>query len=538
MGVRAKIRGVLLHDVLASAAERAPDTAAVITDAETVTFTELMDRAEARAAEIAGLSEPGDRVAVLAENRVEYVELYYAVPRAGRVLLPLNHRLHPQEWIATMAKAGARVLYGERALLDRLHDAPGGADPVEHVLAFEGRSETMLDTFGAPVGGALDALDGHTAENVNDASDASDRRHPANASEGSQPFVPPPRTPDDVAWLIGTSGTTGSPKLAMLSDANLLAAVDATLPARPVGEDDVLLTPFPLCHVAGYNVLVLHRRARPIVLQRSFDPVGLTNLVREHGVTMLSLAPTMIAMLLDHPEIDDRDLASVRALGYGASPIPGPILARVVDRWGWDCSQGFGMTELGGNTLFLGPDEHRRAASGDERLLTAAGAPAPGVEVRLGPGYELLVRAPQVMRGYWNDPVATAAAITDGWLHTGDVARIDTDGLVTIVDRKKDVIVSGGENVASREVEEVLHRHPAVSDVAVIGVPDAQWGERVCAVVVALEPVDADVLIGHCRAQLAGFKRPRQIEFVEALPRNGSGKVLKNQLRAEFGTTA
>ena len=531
--MRARIRDVLLHDVLTSAAERAPGTAAVITEAETVTFAELAARVDRRAAEISAMSEPGDRIAVLAENRLEYVELYYAVPLAGRVLLPLNHRLHPQEWIATLARADAQVIYGERALLDRCHDAAGGTDLVRHVLTFDGRSETMLDTFGPPVGGALDALDSRNAESV---SDASDRRHPASTSESAAPFVAPPRTPDDIAWLIGTSGTTGSPKLAMLSDANLLAAVDATLPARPVGEDDVLLTPFPLCHVAGYNVFVLHRRARPIVLQRSFDPVGLTRLVREHSVTMLSLAPTMIAMLLEHPEIDDRDLASVRALGYGASPIPGPILRRVVDRWGWDCSQGFGMTELGGNALFLGPDEHRDAAAGDARLLSAAGTPAPGVEVRLGTDDELLVRGPQVMRGYWNDADATAAAIVDGWLHTGDVARIDDDGVVSIVDRKKDVIVSGGENVASREVEEVLHAHPAVGDVAVIGVPDPRWGERVCAVIVAREPVDADVLIHHCRTQLAGFKRPRQIEFVDTLPRNGSGKVLKHQLRETFGT--
>ena len=495
--MRAKIRFVLLHDVLTSAAERAPDTPAVITEGETVTFADLAARVDRRAAQIAAMSEPGDRIAVLAENRAEYIELYYAVPLAGRVLLPLNHRLHAQEWIAMLARADAQVIYGERELLDRYEASIGDAKGVQHVLEFD---------------------------------DASPEERTSAA-----PFVPPPRTPDDIAWLIGTSGTTGSPKLAMLSDANLLAAVDATLPARPVEEGDVLLTPFPLCHVAGYNVFVLHRRARPIVLQRSFDPVGLTHLVKEHGVTMLSLAPTMIAMLLDHPEVDDRDLASVRALGYGASPIPGPTLRRVVDRWGWDCSQGFGMTELGGNALFLGPTEHRRAAAGDERLLTAAGTPAPGVEVRLGGDDELLVRAPQVMRGYWNDQSATDAAIVDGWLHTGDVARIDPDGVVSIVDRKKDVIVSGGENVASREVEEVLHAHPAVADVAVIGVADPRWGERVCAVVVVREAVDGAVLIEHCRTQLAGFKRPRQIEFVAALPRNGSGKVLKHQLRETFG---
>ena len=416
------------------------------------------------------------------------MELYYAAPLAGRVLVPLNHRLHPEEWRHTLDASGASLVFGDAPLLDRLDAA---ARPT---IAFDD--------------------------------------DPASSLEGS--FVPPPRDPDDVAWLIGTSGTTGSPKLAMLSDRNLLAAVDATLPARPVGDTDVLLTPFPLCHVAGYNVFVLHRRARPIVLQRTFDAVGLTRLVREHSVTMLSLAPTMIAMLLDHPDVDDADLATVHALGYGASPIPGTVLRRVIDRWDWDCSQGFGMTELAGNALFLGPGEHRRAAAGDDRLLVAAGRPSPGVEVRLGSGDELLVRAPQVMRGYWQDPAATTAALGDGWLHTGDVARIDDDGIVTIVDRKKDVIVSGGENVASREVEEVLHTHPAVGDVAVVGIPDPRWGEQVCAVVVARADVAAADLVAHCRAQLAGFKCPRRVEFVDALPRNASGKILKHRLRAEL----
>jgi len=480
---------VLLVDVLRAAATRAPDTAAVVAEAGTVTFAELVARVEARAAELADRTAPGDRVAVLAENRVEYVELYYAAPLANRVLVPLNHRLHPDEWRRTLAASGARVLYTEPAWRERLGPVDGLA---------------VVDLAGAaPPTGRFAAA----------------------------------RAPHDVAWLIGTSGTTGVPKLAMLSDASLLAAVDATLTARPVGTDDVLLTPFPLCHVAGYNVLVLHRRARPIVLQRTFDAPGLARLVRAHSVTMLSLAPTMIAMLLDHPDVDDADLTTVRALGYGASPIPGPVLRRVVERWDWDCSQGFGMTELSGNAIFLGPDAHRAAARGDQRLLVATGTPAAGVEVRLGARDELLVRAPQVMRGYWHDDAATAAAIDDdGWLHTGDVARIDPDGIVTIVDRTKDIIVSGGENVASREVEQVLHAHPAVRDVAVIGLPDERWGEVVSAVVVVREPVDAGELVAHCRARLAGFKCPRTVSFVDELPRNAAGKVLKHRLRAAAGS--
>ncbi len=489
---------MFLHDLLIDAVDGTPETTAVITESESVTFAELLARVERRAAEIASLTAVGDRVAVLAENCVEYIELYYAVPLAGRVLVPLNHRLHPEEWRATLTASGATALYGEPVLLER------AAATVDHVLPFTSTDAAFVTS---------DAVSAPQTTNAQ-AQDA---------------------TPEDIAWLIGTSGTTGSPKLAMLSHANLLAAVDATLPARPVGPDDTLLTPFPLCHVAGYNVFVLHRRARPIVLQRSFEPVGLAHMVRDHRVTMLSLAPTMIAMLLEHPDVLDEDLATVRALGYGASPIPGPLLRRVIERWNWDCSQGFGMTELAGNALFLGPEEHRTAATGDARLLTAAGRPSPGIEVRLGADDELLVRAPQVMRGYWNDPAATAAALTDRWLHTGDVARIDDDGLVSIVDRKKDVIVSGGENVASREVEEVLHAHPAVRDVAVIGLPDERWGERVCAVVVTSDPVEAEALIAHCRAQLAGFKTPRRIEFVDTLPRNVAGKVLKHQLRSTFG---
>jgi acyl-CoA synthetase (AMP-forming)/AMP-acid ligase II len=476
----------LLHDLLADAAARAPGTPAVVTPSASVTFAELLARVDARAAQVASCTDPGDRVAVLAENCVEYVELYYAVPHAGRVLVPLNHRLHPAEWSRTLTRAGAWVLFASPSLAARAEPDPDVA---------------CVDLAPPP---------------------------PA-------PFAAPVRDERDVAWLIGTSGTTGDPKLAMLTDASLIAAVDATLGARPVGRDDVLLTPFPLCHVAGYNVFVLHRRARPVVLQPTFTVAGLVDLVREHGVTMLSLAPTMIAMLLDDPGVADADLATVRALGYGASPIPGPVLRRVVERWDWDCSQGFGMTELSGNAIFLGPDEHRAAARGDARLLVAAGRPAPGVEVRLGDRAELLVRAPQVMRGYWEDPAATRDAIDDdGWLHTGDVARIDTDGLVTIVDRTKDIIVSGGENVASREVEEVLHAHPAVRDAAVVGVPDERWGEVVTAVVVVRSSIVADELVAHCRAQLAGFKSPRRVHFVDELPRTASGKVRKHELRARL----
>ncbi len=495
---------MLLHEVPAEAARRAPERVALVTDAGQQTFAELAGRVRRIAGGIAGLTGAGDRVAILAENRAEYVECYYAVPQAGRLLVPLNQRLHPDEWIGSIRRSGARVLVGENELLDRLGPDAARAAGIETIVGLDQSVDRLYSELG---------------------------------TAGEEPPLPLAHDDDDVAWLIGTSGTTGTPKLAMLTHANLMAAVDATLTARPVQSDDVFCTPFPLCHVAGYNVLGLHKMARPVVLMRRFDPGRLVELIIEHGVTLLSLAPTMIAMLLDDPRTDDRVLASVRSIGYGASAMPAPVLRAAVGRWDCDLSQGYGMTELSGNAVFLGPADHRRAATGDERLLAGAGYPAPGVEVRLDDAnHEILVRAPQVMAGYWQDPDVSAVALAGGWLHTGDVGRLDADGLLTVVDRTKDVIVTGGENVASREVEAVLHTHAGVADVAVIGLPDPRWGERVAAVVVRRpgDPVSAEDLVALARAHLAGFKTPRTVEFVDELPRNAAGKVLKQQLREEL----
>ncbi len=308
--------------------------------------------------------------------------------------------------------------------------------------------------------------------------------------------------------------------------------------------DDVYLFPFPLCHVAGYNVLVFHLHARSVVLMRRFDASGVFDLIARHRVTTTSLAPTMIDVMLDHPGFDAADLSSLRSVGYGAAAMPVPVLQRAVAHLAADLAQGYGMTELSGNAVFMDGDAHRRAAAGDTRLQRAAGWCGPlaavriidddGNEVAAGATGEIAVRGEQVMAGYWNDPEATAAAITDGWLRTGDLGRLDPDGLLSVVDRKKDVIVTGGENVASREVEEVLAAHPGVKEVAVVGVPDDTWGEEVCAIVVRAPGADAcsaDDLIALSRAHLAGYKKPRHVLFVDALPVNVAGKIMKTDLR-------
>lgn len=255
----------------------------------------------------------------------------------------------------------------------------------------------------------------------------------------------------------------------------------------------------------------------------------------------MSLAPTMIAMLLDHPDFNPDDLATVRTIGYGASAMPQTLLQRLFSELDVGLCQSYGMTELSGSAAFLTVQDHQLAASSRPELLGSVGKPLPTVQLQLQddsgsagradlPG-EILIKAEQCMSGYWQQPEATAATIIDGWLHTGDIGRLDSEGYLYIVDRKKDMIISGGENVASKEVEEALRTHPAIKDCAVIGLPDARWGETICAVLVCKTDVADSELENHCRQLLAGYKRPRQWHRLDALPTNASGKIDKAKLR-------
>jgi acyl-CoA synthetase (AMP-forming)/AMP-acid ligase II len=494
-----------LDAVVRRAAAAAPAVTAIVACDATWTFADLAHRIDTLAGGLAAATPRGATVAVLGESSAAYVEALYAAPAAERRLLLLNFRHHPREWRAMLDRAGAVLVLGDSELLDRLADeAPG--------------TEERLVAFGT---------DDHTA--LHDPT-----RH-----------VPPPRPADRdaVAWIVPTSGTTGTPKLACLTHRSLLAAAEGCAIARPVAPDDVYLLAFPLCHVAAYNVVVQHLHARPLVLLRRFDPDAASNAIAEHRVTTASLAPTMIAALLDAPRDHDR-LASLRAINYGSSGIAEPLLRRAMDELDCGFSQGYGMTELSGNCAYLSPEDHRRGLIDDPALLRSAGLPTPLVELRIvddtgravAPGAvgEIAVRGEQVMAGYLDDDAATHDAIVDGWLRTGDLGRIDDGGRLFVVDRKKDVIVTGGENVASREVEAVLHDHPAVHDVAVVGIADDYYGEAVAAAVV-LRPghhATEDELVAHCRARLAGYKRPRHVVFVAELPRNTVGKVDKGRVRA------
>ena len=502
-------RGGFLHDVLARGTAAHPDAPALVDGDRASTFAELGARVAATAAFVESATRPGARVAFVGENHWSWVDAYYGVPRAGRVLVFCNHRLAPPELRSVLERSGATMLVGPRDELDRIDP---GSTSVTRALDLDEWERAV--TSASPEAGHGLAL---------------------------------PRSDREAAWIIYTSGTTGRSKGAVLTHRSLLAAVRATDECRVIAPDDVYLLPFPLCHIAGYNVVHHHARGIPVVLMPRFDPADFVAGVARHRVTSASLAATMLHSLLEHLEEHPEQLArlaTLRLVAYGAAPMPTPLLRRAHAVLGIDFTQGYGMTELSGNAVFLDVDAHRRGLAGDDALLRTAGRPAPGVEVRVvdpedralptGAAGEIVVRAEQVMDRYWEEPAATATTLGGGWLHTGDVGRFDAAGNLSIVDRTKDVIVTGGENVSSLEVEQVLHTVPTVGEVAVVGVPDPRWGENVCAVVVPRPgaTVDPDALVDAARAQLAGFKVPRHVVVTDALPKNATGKVVKAESRA------
>ena len=494
---------VTLDAIVRAAAEQRPTAPALLDGRRSRTFADLVDRIDRTIAALDQLVAPGVAVAAVGPNHWGWIDAYYGVPASGRVLVPLNHRLHPVELVDMVRRAAAGLVLGDPEYLTHLRDVD------DSIVTIDWSAWDDLLAATSP------------ADEV--------------------PTVDPERP----AWLLFTSGTTARPKGALLSHSSLSASVASSDAARPVEGDDVYVFPFPLCHVAGYNVLQRHANGRPVALLDGFDAARFCDVVEETSATSCSLAATMLASLLELLDAEPArrgQLSTLRSIAYGASPMPTALLRRADALLGVDLAQGYGMTELSGNVVFLDPAAHRRGLAHDPSILSAAGVPAPGVEVRIiddegsdvGDGRvgEIAVRAPQAMVGYLDDPEATATAIVDGWLRTGDLGRLD-DGLLRVVDRRKDIIITGGENVASLEVEEVVMSHPSVARVAVVGVPDPRWVENVCAVVVPVdaESFDVDAVESHVRGRLAGFKVPRHWWLVDALPVNAAGKVAKVELR-------
>lgn len=468
-----------------------------------IDYASLNQRVLQLASRIAAQGAPGDRIGVLAWNCPEFIELIYAAAAAGRILVPLNARLAPAEWLYQLQSAGVLTLFGDDTLLASLLEHPDFPGNVETIPLQAGYSQWL---------------------------------------ENGATAVLPETAADDPVWILYTSGTTGRPKGAVLTHRSFLAGLRSGALGRPVKADDIYLYPFPLFHVAAHNVLLQHQYGASVVLLRSFDASATLAACRELRVSTMSLAPTMIAMLLDHPRFKPQDLASVRTIGYGASAIPESLLQRLLAETGLGLCQGYGMTELSGSAAFLTVADHQLAADSRPGLLRSVGKPLPTVSIKVvnelgepcttGDSGEILVSGQQCMKEYWQQPDATANALHEGWLHTGDIGCFDEDGYLYIVDRKKDMIISGGENIASREVEEALRRHPAIADCAVIGLPHPRWGEAVCAVLKMSDEATDESLETHCRTFLAAYKTPKYWVRVESLPVNAGGKIDKALLRS------
>jgi acyl-CoA synthetase (AMP-forming)/AMP-acid ligase II len=501
---------MLLSDIVHFAASRRPGRAALHFADRTVTFAELSARVHQVANAFGAAAEPGDRVAILADNCPEYLECLYGLPEAGLAATVVNQRLTAPEIEGILTDAEPSILLV-------------GANHEERVAGLELPSVRHRLVIGGGERGGYSAFVSRAATSA--------APRPAAAES-------------DMAWLIYTSGTTGRPKGTTLTHRNILTAIVGTAMEWHPSEADIALFVFPLCHVAAFVPLLHHLHGGTVVLGAGFVPGEFLALIEKHQVTHAGLAPTMINFLLRDPACEAADTSSLRMLPYGASTIAPDLLARAIGRFGPLFVQGYGMTELSGNVLVLDQGEHRRGLEGEPHLLGAAGRPTKLAHVRVvddaladvpaGEVGEIVVRGDQVTRGYWRNKEATAEAWAGGWFHTGDLATVDDAGYVSVVDRKNDMVVTGGENVYPREVEDVLAGLPGVIEAAVIGLPDPEWGEAVTAVVVAEQAMGADDVRLGCRSCLAGYKVPRRVLFTDALPRNASGKVLKRELRALY----
>ncbi len=489
-----------MRDPLRRAEQLFPQRDAVVCGGTRRTYAELAARVRKVAGLLEGLTEPGDRVALLALNSDHYLELFIGVPCAGRAIVPHNTRWAEPELAYATADAGAKVLICDR-------DPGALAELVERVI--------RLDT------GEYDEL------------------------LAAAPELEPDLAPETLAGLFYTGGTTGASKGVMLTHANLMANAVHTQLAQPLVIDDRYLTIAPMFHAAGvYAALALAWVGATNIVLPAFEPGAALDLVVSESITCFIAVPAMLAAMVELQADTPRDVSTLRFISHGASPIALEVLRRAYGLFGCELIHLYGSTELSPlATIFRHEEQHL-----DAERAKSCGVVPPGVQLRIldaglnplpaGEVGEVTVKGPNVMAGYWNKEKQTTAVLdADGWYQTGDLGYIDPDGYLFLVDRSKDMIVSGGENVYCTEVEDAIYTHPAVLEATVFGIPDDRWGEAVHAVVVPRAGVEIDeaTLIAHCRTRIAGYKVPKSISFQEEpLPKSGPGKVLKRNLRAPF----
>ncbi|HWC22944.1 MAG TPA: fatty acyl-CoA synthetase [Flexivirga sp.] len=504
----ARSRSNTVDDVIRRSASRFGDRTALRFEDRSLSYAELDRAVDAVAAHLRALRlAPGSRVAAYGKNSDMYVVAFLACSRAGLVHVPINYNLVARELDYLLSQSGSSAVLVDPGLRDRLDEVPSCP---ETVLALRGDDSLQQVAL-------------------------------AGAADPDTPQVFSGSSDETVVQLLYTSGTTSAPKGAVMSHRALVSEYVSCVEALDFAEDDETLHVMPLYHSAQMHVFVL-----PGLMVGSSStilevpaPDDILRRLSSDGHRAFFAAPTLWVALANHPDFAERGLGELRRAYYGASIMPVPILRRLQERSpGLGFYNCFGQSEIGPLATVLGPQEHAERPDSAGRpvlFVEARVVDSDGNDVPAGEQGEIVYRSPQLCDGYWDNPDASAAAFEGGWFHSGDLVRRDEQGYVFVVDRIKDVINTGGVMVASREIEDALYTHPAVAEVAVVGIPDDKWIEMVTAFIVAKDDVTAEQLIEHARGTLAPFKVPKRVEFVDDLPRNASGKILKRALRDTTG---
>jgi fatty-acyl-CoA synthase len=488
-------------------ARKTPHRTALIHGDTTVTYAQLHTRVTrlAHALRARGIRR-GDRVAYLGPNHPSYLETLFAAGVLGAVFVPLNTRLAGPEIGYQLSDSGARALVYGPSHAGLVAGLPGSTD-VRTYVEVGPEYEQLL------TGPAVEPID-------------------------------EPVAPDDTCIIMYTSGTTGRPKGAMLTHGNLTWNAINVLVDHDLITDERALVSAPLFHTAGLNMLTLPvlLKGGTCVLVEAFDPDATFDLIEQHRITFMFGVPTMFEQVARHPRWPDADLSSLRILTCGGSPVSTPLIAAYGER-GLTFLQGYGMTEASPGTLLLDAEHcvSKAGSAGVPHFFSDVRVVRPDlVPVDVDETGEVVLRGPHVMPGYWGLPEETAASFTDGWFRSGDAARVDEDGYVFIVDRIKDMIISGGENIYPAEIEDLLLAHPDIVECAVIGVPDDKWGEVPRAVVVPREGTtpDPDEVLASLAGRLAKYKIPKSVVVADELPRTASGKLLKSRVRQRYGSNS
>lgn len=501
-----------------------PDRTALIFEDRRITFEQLQTRVNLLANALASMGVGcGDRVAILEVNTDRYIEAYFATAKLDAVFVPLNFRARAEELAYMINDATPKVVLAGSRYADLIKSFTDDIECVDHFISFEGEI-TGWKSYESMIKKAC-----------------------------AEELLFPKADDADLTVLMFTAGTTGFPKGVMLTHESFSSYILTNVsPADPTIEERNILT-VPLYHIAGIQTaLSAIYGGRTLIIQRQFEANEWMELVERERADRAMMVPTMLKMLMDNENFDSRDLSSLKVITYGAAPMPLEVIKRAIVKFpDSNFINAFGATETAATITMLPPEDHILTGSEEEvekkiKRLSSIGKPLEDVEVRIlgedgaplpvGQIGEIVAAGGRVMKGYWNMDEATSETIRDGWLYTGDLGYQDEDGYIFLSGRAKDFIKRGGEMISPEEVEQILQSHPTIDEAAIIGIPDADWGERVRAIVVPAEDqiVYEEEIIEYCRKRLASFKSPESVVVIEKLPRNALGKVLKTILREQF----